>query len=144
VVDPRVPVAGGSEIAAHDPVSQRLFVVNAPKARVDVLSIANPSAPTSAGKLDASAHGGVAIRGDLIAVAVESNVKTDPGKVVFYNRNLQFLSAVTVGPLPDMLTFTPDGRSCSWPTKVSQTSTRPATPSMTPQVQASILRARGV
>ena len=46
----------------------------------------------------------------VIAVAVESAVKTDPGQVVFLDRQLRFLGSVQVGALPDMLTFSPDGR----------------------------------
>ena len=37
--------AGGAEIVAHDPKTQRLFVVNAQAATVDVLSIRKPSRP---------------------------------------------------------------------------------------------------
>jgi hypothetical protein len=37
--------AGGAEIVAHDPRTQRLFVVNAKAATVDLLSIGNPSRP---------------------------------------------------------------------------------------------------
>src|SRR5688572_10605195 len=33
--------AGGSEIAAHDPLTQRLYVVNAQEASVNVLDISN-------------------------------------------------------------------------------------------------------
>jgi DNA-binding beta-propeller fold protein YncE len=103
-----------AEIVAHDPVTQNLFVVNAQSAEVDVLSITNPAAPVKLGSIDAKPYGGiansVAVRDGIIAVAVENNVKTSPGKVVFFDRNLNFLSQVTVGALPDMLTFTPNGR----------------------------------
>jgi hypothetical protein len=43
-------------------------------------------------------------------VAVEDTVPTDPGKAVFFNANGQLLSVVTVGVLPDMITFTPNGQ----------------------------------
>jgi hypothetical protein len=52
----------------------------------------------------------VTVHDGIIAVAVENAVKTDPGVIVFFDRRLKFLSQVTVGALPDMLTFTPDGR----------------------------------
>ena len=39
-------------------------------------------------------------------------MKTDPGTVAFYRATtLELISSVTVGALPDMLTFTPDGRT---------------------------------
>lgn len=105
---------GAAEIVAHDPQTQSLFVVNAQSAEVDVLSITNPAAPVKVGSIDVKPYGAVAnsvaVRDGLIAVAVESNPKTAPGQVVFFNRNLQFVSQVTVGALPDMLTFTPNGR----------------------------------
>jgi hypothetical protein len=103
-----------AEIVAHDPATQNLFVVNAQSAEVDVLSITNPATPLKVGSIDVKPYGGiansVAVRDGIIAVAVENQVKTSPGKVVFFDRNLNFLSQVTVGALPDMLTFTPNGR----------------------------------
>jgi hypothetical protein len=52
----------------------------------------------------------LAVSGDVVAVAIEADPKTDPGKVVFYDAaGLGKLGEATVGALPDMLTFTPDG-----------------------------------
>ena len=55
----------------------------------------------------------IAISGDLMAVAVPADVKTDNGYVLFYNgldtSAPVFLDSVVVGALPDMVTFTPDG-----------------------------------
>ncbi|MCZ8528972.1 choice-of-anchor I family protein [Alteromonas sp. PRIM-21] len=55
----------------------------------------------------------IAISGDLMAVAVPADVKTDNGYVLFYNgldsSAPVFLDSVEVGALPDMVTFTPDG-----------------------------------
>lgn len=103
-----------AEIVAHDPGTQRVFVVNAQAATVDVLSIANPAAPVKVGEIDVTPYGAVAnsvaVRAGVVAVAVENAVRTSPGKAVFFGPDLQFLAAVEVGALPDMLTFTPDGR----------------------------------
>lgn len=105
---------GGAEIVAHDPKTHRLFVVNAQAASVDVLSIWNPSRPKKIGQIDVTSFGAVAnsvaVHEGLIAVAVENAVKTDPGMVVFFNRQLRLLKALQVGALPDMLTFSPNGR----------------------------------
>jgi hypothetical protein len=121
-IAPISSVAAGSfltsaaEIGAHDPGTQRLFVVNAQAAQIDVIDIANPAAPVLRDDLsiDVTPYGAVAnsvaVRDGLIAVAVEAADKTQPGKVVFFNASLQFISAVEVGALPDMLTFTPNGR----------------------------------
>jgi len=105
-----------AEIIAHDPINQRLFVVNANNATVDVLDINDSALPTLMSTIDASAEGGpansVAVYGNLVAVAIEASVKQDNGKVVFYNTtDLNKIGEVTVGNLPDMVTFTRDGQA---------------------------------
>lgn len=105
---------GGSEIAAYDSRRHRLFVVNLADAAVDVIDIRDPDSPALLFQIDITPFGSqansVAVHDGLVAVAVEAQVKTDPGKVVFFNRRGDLLSFVTVGSLPDMLTFTPDGK----------------------------------
>nr|MDF0365359.1 choice-of-anchor I family protein [Nodosilinea sp. TSF1-S3] len=105
--------ASAAEIVVYDPATQRLFVVNAQVPAVEVLDLSNPSAPTKLFDIDPSAYGAgansVAIANGIVAIAIESAVKTDPGSVVFFDIDGNFLNAVTVGALPDMLTFTPDG-----------------------------------
>ena len=47
-----------------------------------------------------------------MAVAVQGPLKTDAGTIVFYRATtLQQVSSVTVGALPDMVAFTPDGKT---------------------------------
>ena len=41
---------------------------------------------------------------------MQADPKQDPGTVVFYDAYGVFVSKVLVGALPDMLTFTPNGR----------------------------------
>lgn len=102
-----------AEIVVYDPKTQRLFVVNSQVPTVEVLDISDPSAPTKLFDIDPSAFGAgansVAIANGMVAVAIEAAQKTDPGTVVFFDIDGNFLNAVTVGALPDMLTFTPDG-----------------------------------
>lgn len=106
--------AGGAEIVAHDPDKQRLFVVNALAASVDVLDIKNPAVPTIVTSLVFTALGGVAnsvaVHDGIIAVALESTPKTDPGHVVLLNSKFKVLSVLEVGAQPDMLTFSKNGR----------------------------------
>lgn len=105
---------GAAEIVAHDSRSQRLFVVNAFCSCIDVLDIADPTSPVRLFSIDVTPYGdqanSVDVYNGLIAAAVQADVKTDAGKVVFFNSNGDFLKEVTVGALPDMLTFTPDGK----------------------------------
>jgi len=107
---------GAAEIVAHDANNQRLFVINANAATVDVLDINDPANPALMGTIDASAMGAVAnsvaVRKGIVAVAIEADDRQAPGKVVFYNAaDLTYINDVEVGALPDMLIFTPDGRN---------------------------------
>ena len=112
---PEVFDEGAAEITAYDAAFQQLFVVNGFSKAVDVLDVSNPSQPTLAFSIDITPFGAslnsVAVANGVVAVAVESDPATDPGKVVFFKTDGTFLKEVTVGALPDMLTFTPDGNS---------------------------------
>ena len=106
--------ASAAEIVAFDTRSGLAFVTNASTNTVDALDISDPTSPVLAFTIDLSPYGGgvnsVAVYNGLVAVAVEAEVKQDPGTVAFFDAAGNFKSAVTVGALPDMLTFTPDGR----------------------------------
>ncbi|HTU66911.1 MAG TPA: choice-of-anchor I family protein [Steroidobacteraceae bacterium] len=105
--------AGAAEIVSYDKQSRRLFTINAAASSVDILSVANPAAPTLIKRLDLSALGSpnsVDAHDGVIAVAIQAPVKTDAGKVGFYTVDGELLGTVPTGSLPDMLTFTPDGR----------------------------------
>ncbi len=88
--------------------------------RVEGISLANPATPTLALTIDLSPWGGldahatsVAVHDGVLAIAVpQGEEDTAPGKVLFFDTYGTFLSAVTVGALPDMLTFTPNGAQC--------------------------------
>ncbi|GCL59323.1 choice-of-anchor I family protein [Microcystis aeruginosa] len=102
----------GAEIPAYDPSSRRLFVTG-PNNRLDIADISNPASPITLSSLDLSSYGAgvnsVAIKNGIVAVAMEASTITNNGSVVFFDTNGVFQSQVTVGALPDMLTFTPDG-----------------------------------
>ena len=103
-----------AEIVAHDPNTQRLYVVNGNSGNIDVLDIYYPANPTLLFQIDTAPYGdvanSVAVHNGIVAVAVQADPSQTPGTVVFFNRDGEFLSAVTVGALPDMLTFTPNGQ----------------------------------
>ncbi|MFM6587303.1 MAG: choice-of-anchor I family protein [Microcystis panniformis] len=102
----------GAEIPAYDPASRRLFVTG-PNNRLDIADISNPASPIRLPSINLSSYGAgvnsVAIQNGIVAVAMEANPITNNGSVVFFDTNGVFQSQVTVGALPDMLTFTPDG-----------------------------------
>ncbi len=103
----------GAEIVAFDAASKRAFVVNGFANAIDVFDLSNPAAPVAAGSFSLIPYGGgvqsVAIGNGKVACAISAAVKTDPGVVVFFDLDLNFIASVTVGALPDMVTFTPDG-----------------------------------
>jgi 2',3'-cyclic-nucleotide 2'-phosphodiesterase / 3'-nucleotidase / 5'-nucleotidase len=78
------------------------------------LSILNPTSPVKVGMVDMSPYGAVvnsvAFHNGLVAVAVEANPKTSPGVVVLLDSSLAVLNVIPAGALPDMVTFSPDGR----------------------------------
>ncbi|ESQ15998.1 MAG: alkaline phosphatase [Thiohalocapsa sp. PB-PSB1] len=105
-----------AEIVTLDAGSQRVFVVNGFKNRVDVLDAASGD---WIGYLDVSAVGdpnSVAVSNGRVAVAVAAPIITDLGSVVFFDaadveidNGGSMTGSATVGALPDMVTFTPDG-----------------------------------
>jgi hypothetical protein len=113
----------GAEISAFDPTTKRLFVTNGAAKRIDVVDLANPAAPAKIAEFSIAPYGfdlqGVAARNGIVAVALQgldaTTGKTDPGSVLFLRGSgdvsggLTVLTQVTVGALPDMLMFTPDG-----------------------------------
>ena len=105
---------GAAEIPAYDPSSQRLFVVNGETSSIDVLDLSNPSNPSFLFTIDTSNLGGnpnsVEVSNGLVAIAAENDNAQEPGQVVFFDTDGNFLNSVTVGALPDNLAFTPDGQ----------------------------------
>jgi 2',3'-cyclic-nucleotide 2'-phosphodiesterase/3'-nucleotidase/5'-nucleotidase len=108
------PDRSAAESLAHDPGTQRLFVVNVADKTIDVIDISDPNLPFKLLSVDLTPFGShansIAVHDGIVAAAVEATIPTDPGKAVFFNANGQFFSAVTVGVLPDMITFTTNGQ----------------------------------
>ncbi len=89
------------------------FFTNANANTVTILDISDPAMPVKVSDIDMSAYGGavnsVAVKNGIVAVAVEAEDKTMNGSVIFFDTNGDFLNEVTVGALPDMITFSNDG-----------------------------------
>lgn len=110
-------VKSAAEITAYDAASKRSFVVNALAGAVDVLDLSNPTAPVKVGRIEGTAVlagaeiNSVAVRDGIVAVAMQAPVKTDNGRMALYSAStLELISQVEIGALPDMVTFSPDGR----------------------------------
>jgi hypothetical protein len=102
-----------AEIVAHDPATQRLFVINAETSTIDILDISDPAHPAAnLMAIDIEPYGdqanSVDVCNGVVAAAVQADVKTDDGVIVFFDSAGNFLKSVDAGALPDMITFTPN------------------------------------
>lgn len=104
---------GAAEIVAHDPETHRLFVVNGATSTIDILDASNPAEPTFLFAIDLAPWGdqanSVDVHNGVVAAAVQADVKTDNGKIVFFDAAGNYINDVPAGALPDMLTYTPNG-----------------------------------
>ncbi|CAH7157737.1 Alkaline phosphatase [Vibrio chagasii] len=111
-----------AEIVSYDSCTDKLYVVNAQAQKVDVLSMNADSAPTSEGSIDlqsaATASGinigaanSVSTHQGLVAVAIENEDKQQNGIIALYRSDtLELITTYTAGALPDMVSFSKDGR----------------------------------
>jgi len=108
-----------AEIPAYCHETQRVFVVNAASGQVDVLLLGDSGQLTRVGVIQAVADVGAGIGGvnsvsvfaGTLAVAVEAETRTACGAVALYDTStLELKQSIPAGALPDMVTFSPDGR----------------------------------
>ncbi|CAH0173976.1 choice-of-anchor I family protein [Roseomonas sp. CECT 9278] len=112
-------VALDAEVAAYDSGTGLIFVIGP-----DGVDAIDAATGVIRGTLDTSALGNVnsvAVKDGVVALAIESEPKTDPGKVVIADvvrsgdtvtitaRDFGGTGYVTVGAQPDQIGFTPDG-----------------------------------
>lgn len=96
--------------------NDRLYVTNAQDVSLDIVDVSSPSAPKLIRRVDLKPYGSgvtsVAVSSkNLVAVAVQGRRKTDNGTVVLLTPEGKLRQTAEVGPLPDMLTFTHDGKT---------------------------------
>lgn len=93
---------------------ERLFLTNSSDNSFDIVDISELDAPEFIKRVSLAPYGAgpnsVAYSKGFVAIAVESSPKTDRGFVVFFDADGNYLNKVRVGALPDMLTFSPNGR----------------------------------
>lgn len=107
-------IVGGTSGETSAFARGRLYVTNSTGNSLDVVNASNPAAPVLERRVDLSPYGAGpnsvdVSRNGVVAVAVEAQVKTDPGKVVFLRADGTFLATATVGSLPDMVMFSRRG-----------------------------------
>ncbi|MEP4535535.1 MAG: choice-of-anchor I family protein [Cyclobacteriaceae bacterium] len=107
---------GAAEISAFDPSTDKLFVTNSETGMIDVIDMADPAAIVKSTGIDISTLGdgvtSVAVSDGLLVAAIPNDDTQMPGKVVAWASNSDYSATsweVTVGALPDMVTFNEDG-----------------------------------
>jgi len=107
---------GVPEISAYDPATKTIFTTNAEAKEVDIIDITDLSNPQIKTAIDVTTFGGnvnsVATKNGYLAIAVEATIKTNDGKIVIFKTNdlTTPFAQITAGALPDMVTFTPNGK----------------------------------
>lgn len=103
-----------AEISAYDPSTKKLFVVsNEGGAKVEVLDLTNYPTVNKTRTLTFASNAGinsVAVSNGLLAIALDGADKQGNGDVVVLKTSdLSEVKKITVGAMPDMVTFSPDG-----------------------------------
>ncbi|HLP55117.1 MAG TPA: choice-of-anchor I family protein [Fluviicola sp.] len=100
-----------AEIVAYDSTTYRLYIANSIGAKLDVVDFTNPGAPSLITSVSMAPYGNInslAVYNGVVAVAVENTDPQANGSVAFFNSNGVFINQVTVGAMPDMITFNND------------------------------------
>ena len=103
-----------AEITAYDPSTKKLFVVsNEGGAKVEVLDLGSYPTVNKLKTLSFTSNAGinsVAVNNGLLAIALDGADKQGNGDVVVLKTSdLSEVKKITVGAMPDMVTFSPDG-----------------------------------
>lgn len=111
--DPSPLNGSTTEIVVYDSASKRLIMTSAIQDRLDIADFSRPDSIVIVKSINMAPYGGitsVTVKNGLIAVASPNANEQLDGAVVFFTINGDSLKKVTVGALPDMITFTPDGK----------------------------------
>jgi 2',3'-cyclic-nucleotide 2'-phosphodiesterase (5'-nucleotidase family)/sugar lactone lactonase YvrE len=116
-------LGANAEISAYSTAHRFLYTVGGGSGAIVVTDLRDPTKPKVVAKGNPDLNPGTgspsqtlqsaAVYGNLLAVAVQNTVKTDPGFVEFFDISNPALpvsvSTLTVGALPDMVKFSADG-----------------------------------
>ncbi len=106
-----VDEGGTAEITAFDPVTKRLFVTTV--GALKILDFSDPENISLIATVDINSFGSsvqsVAVSNGIVAAAIAATDPLDNGFAVVMDTDGNNPTAMEVGSLPDMLTFSPDG-----------------------------------
>lgn len=97
-----------AEIVAFDPSTDRLYIANSIGQKMDVVNFSNPATPVLITSVSMATYGGInsiVAKNGVVAAAVENINPQLNGSVVFFDQNGVFQNQVSVGAMPDMITF---------------------------------------
>jgi hypothetical protein len=103
--------ANSAEIVVYDSSTYRLYIANSIGAKLDIVDFSNPSTPLLLSSVNVTPYGNinsVAVHNGVVAMAVENANAQLNGSIVFLNQDGVFISQVTAGAMPDMITFNKD------------------------------------
>lgn len=113
---------GGTEIVKYNPKNGYAYSVNGDKKALDIIDVKHPGKDGEINLvkriylqdngIEAGDVTSVTVHpsGDYVAISAPAEDKTQPGHVAFYSADGQYLNHLTVGSLPDMVTFSKDGK----------------------------------
>ncbi|MHA4893352.1 choice-of-anchor I family protein [Pedobacter sp. PWIIR3] len=113
---------GAAEITAFDPSTSKLYVVRNENEglpnqlnQIEIIDFKDPAAMKSIGSISMVPFGGavnsLSVSDGKLAAAIQATDKQANGKiVVFKTSDNSKIAEITVGALPDMVTFSPDGK----------------------------------
>jgi NAD pyrophosphatase/5'-nucleotidase NadN len=104
-----------AEIPSFDPETKRLFMINGADGSIDIMDISDPFMINKIDNIDLTLYGkaanSCAFHDGILAVAVENMNKQAPGKAVLFDAYGNFIKSFEAGALPDMIKFSPDGKT---------------------------------
>ncbi len=111
-----INIKGDAEINSYNAATQQVYVTTAHG--LAVVDIKDPNNINLQKNIDFTQSPysftnkltSVASQKRLTAVSISAKSRQQPGRVILLDTNGKMLSSIEVGPLPDMVTFTPDGK----------------------------------
>lgn len=100
-----------AEIVAYDSTNYRLYIANSIGGKIDIVNFANPASPALITSIAMAPYGNInslTVYNGVVAAAVENSNPQANGAVVFFDADGTFINQVTVGAMPDMITFNRD------------------------------------
>ncbi|RZS99853.1 choice-of-anchor I family protein [Aquimarina brevivitae] len=104
---------GFAEISAFDPITNKLFIVNPNEQELSVWDLSEPSTPIHGTDISLSGiPNSVSVYDGKVVVALENAAnKQANGTVAIFDTDTQNnINSYTAGALPDMVTFSPNGK----------------------------------